>query len=317
LTLGGHPPSCVSSTHSDPTQMFSKATYAALLLLVSPVAGDVVKFQITGCSASTTVTEMILAASFAGVGLVVPISNVNVLEVGSTTTIEVTPPSSSSASAMAKVYSSSAAKNLIIQGATASVLECSSGSVTVCATAAGSSCSGGGSSGPATEPAPAAPAPPETVEMFLTAAGAESDYTTSKKDQIKSVLVGLFAGLGVSVSTSNIAVIVEALASRRRRLDDRRALQSEVKITTTTTLPSGTKAGPINGELSKATAKEAMILSFSSVGITITAVEVSGAGSDGLSGGAIAGIIIGVLIAVGAAAAIFFVMKKKQATVVH
>jgi len=115
--------------------------------------------------------------------------------------------------------------------------------------------------------------------MFLTAAGAESDYSTSKKDQIKAVLISLFSGFGVSVSTSDIGVIVEALASRRR-LDDRRAstdrsLLSEVKITTTTTLPSGTKAGPIEEQLSKSTAKEAMILSFSAVGITVTAVEVS------------------------------------------
>jgi len=150
----------------------------------------------------------------------------------------------------------------------------------------------------------------------MKASGSVSDYTATKKSQIAAAIQGILSGQGISVATSAIKILVEAIAGRRLAYAPRRVLQSAAGVTITAeiTVPTSSSLGDVNSKLSSSAAETALVTTLGTVGVTVTEYSVDGAGgSSGLSGGAIAGIVIGVIVGVVLLVGIFCYCKRSMA----
>ena len=206
-----------------------------LVAVIVPLAraADVTRFVFTLSSGSLPESQLKAAflGAMAGSGIVVGMTDIAVATSGQTTTADITPPSSTSASTLAKTYGAQNVKDTLLTTIQGSFDDVQISSLDVCvadAAAATTTCSDSGDaasppppvrsdpdSGGESEgsrlppPSPSPPmVPPRVLEIVLHAIGTPCDYGSRQFNRIMATFTGALAGLGVIVSRSNVAVFV-------------------------------------------------------------------------------------------------------------
>lgn len=134
------------------------------------------------------------------------------------------------------------------------------------------------------------------------------------------VLDPLFSAMGIAISLDDIVIsiddiIVDLVAEGRRlaaKFNHRLLTQSETIVDMKIKLPTNADKGAVVKVLASPEAAEEMKMGLSSVGLELAAIYVSGS-NGGMSGGAIATIILGVLALLGVLVVAIVLGKKKSA----